>query len=89
MAKSCYEILAERRGARACGRLECEQRVKLPFTEQELDAVLETYGSQCHGIIEDEVSGFIQELFSDISNGYMDATEFALSIQGAVNRGRG
>lgn len=87
MGKTANEILAER-GGYACKPC-AANKVKLGFTQNELNEAIFTYGSDVHSIIEDEVGEFIQELFSDLTHGSISAVEFALSIQGAVNRGRG
>ena len=72
------EVLAKRRA----------DREQLGFTQLELNEAIFTYGSEVHSIIDDVTGEFIQELFSDLQNRSLSAEEFALSIQGAVNRGR-
>ena len=85
MGKTANEILAER-GGYACKPC-AANKVKLGFSEAELTEVLFTY-CDVHNVIEPEVAEFIVEMFSDLTSGYVGATEWALSFQGLVNRGR-
>lgn len=87
------EVLAKRRASsqqfhEQLAKRRANAEELLGFTESELNEVLFTYGSDVHDVIEDDVAEFIVEMFTDLTSGYSNVTEWALSFQGLVNRAR-